>query len=46
MYLTDTPVIREEVEIKEIIEKILLDYIFKLHTMEATEHSSLDFEKK
>ena len=41
MYLADTPVIREEVEIKELIQKILLDCIFQYHL----EHSSLDFEE-
>ena len=45
MYLADTPVIREEVEIKELIKKILLDCIFQYHTVETLEHYSLDFEE-
>ena len=44
MYLADTPVIGEEVEIKEAMEKILLDCIFQYHTVETLEHSLLDFE--
>ena len=43
MYLADTPVIREEVEITEVIQKILLDCIFQYHSVETLEHSSLDF---
>ena len=45
MYLADTPVIREEVEIKEVMENILLDCIFQYHTVETLEPSSLDFEE-
>ena len=45
MYLADTPVIREEVEIKEVIQKILLNCIFQYHTLETLEHSLLDFEE-
>ena len=45
MNLADTPVIREEVEIKEVIQKILLDCIFQFRTVETLEHSSLDFEE-
>ena len=45
MYLADTPVIREEVEVKEVIQKILLDCISQYHTVETLEHSSLDFEE-
>ena len=45
MYLADTPVIRDEVEIKEVIQKILLDCIFQYHTVETLKHSSLDFEE-
>ena len=45
MYLADTPVIREEVEIKKVMEKILLDCIFQYHTVETLEQSSLYFEE-
>ena len=45
MYLADTSVIREEVEIKEVMEKIILDCIFRYHTVETLEHCSLDFEE-
>ena len=45
MYLTFTPVIIEEVEIKEIIQKILLDCIFQYHTVESLEDSSFDFQE-
>ena len=44
MYLADRLVIREEVEIKEVIPKKFLDCIFQYHTVETLEHSSLDFE--
>ena len=45
VYVGDTPVIGEEVEIKKVIQKILLDCVFLYHTVETLEHSSLDFEE-
>ena len=45
IYLSDTPIIREEVEIKEVFGKMLLNCSFQYHALKAAEHSSLDFEE-
>ena len=43
MYLMETPITREEVQLKESIQKMLLDSIFEFNVVEVSEEFSLDF---
>ncbi|XP_076634339.1 uncharacterized protein LOC143348226 [Colletes latitarsis] len=43
MYLMDTPVTRKEVQLKEIIQKMLLDSMFEFNEIEVSKEWSLDF---
>lgn len=45
IYLTETPVTEAEIELKENIQKLLLDSIFHYNGLEITEETSLDFEE-
>jgi len=45
MYLTETPVTETEIELKENIQKLLLDSIFHYNGLEVTEKIYFDFEE-
>jgi len=45
IYLTETPVIEAEIELKENIQKLLLDSIFHYNGLEVTEETYLDYEE-
>jgi len=45
MYLTETPVTETEIELKENIQKLLLDSIFHYNGLKVTEEIYLDFEE-
>jgi len=45
MYLTETPVTEIEIELKENLQKLLLDSIFHYNGLEVTEEIYLDFEE-
>jgi len=45
IYLTETPVTEKEIELKENIQKLLLDSIFHYNGLEVTEEIYLDFEE-
>jgi len=45
IHLTETPVTEAEIELKEDIQKLLLDSIFHYNGLEVTEEICLDYQE-